>query len=163
MAGALILGGFAAAEQWRERLDLLGQLRQMMYHFMNQILYANAALSDALGETGKRFEGDAAAFFNEIAKRSRAERERAFSEIWEEEAEKMLRSVSMGKQDRENLLALGRQLGFADRSMQERTLLFYLEQTDESMEHLRCEQETRTKLFRCLGMTAGLFLMVLLA
>ena len=69
----------------------------------------------------------------------------------------------MGRQDRENLLALGRQLGLSDRSMQERTLLFYLEQTDESMAHFRQDLEARTKLFRCLGMTAGLFLMVLLA
>ena len=59
--------------------------------------------------------------------------------------------------------ALGENLGYADRDMQERTLLFYLEQTDDSIRFLKKEMETRTKLYRCLGMAAGLFLMVVMA
>ena len=163
MAGTLIAGGFAAAEQYRERAEVLGQLRQMVYYLKNQIMYANAPLPTALAETGTRFEGETAAFFHRTAGRMQREKAKEVSEIWREEAEKMFQRVSMGKQDRENLLALGRQLGLSDRSMQERTLLFYLEQTDESMAHFRQDLEARTKLFRCLGMTAGLFLMVLLA
>ena len=163
MAGTLIVGGFSAAEQYRERVEVLGRLRQMVYHLKNQILYANAALSTALAETGARFEGETAAFFHRTARRLQMEKAKEVSEIWKEEAEKLFQRVPMGKQDRENLLALGRQLGLADRSIQERTLLFYLEQTDESMAHFKQDLEARTKLFRCLGMTAGLFLMVLLA
>lgn len=47
--------------------------------------------------------------------------------------------------------------------MQERTLLFYLEETDGSIGFLKREMESRTKLYRCLGMAAGLFLMVVMA
>ena len=43
------------------------------------------------------------------------------------------------------------------------TLLFYLEETDSSIEFLKREMENRTKLYRCLGMAAGLFLMVVMA
>ena len=47
--------------------------------------------------------------------------------------------------------------------MQERTLLFYLEQTEDSIRQMKKELEERTKLYRCLGMAAGLFLLVALA
>lgn len=176
MSGALIAGGFAAADRWKERLEILRLLRQMVYHLKNRILYANAALPEALEEVGARFGGTngceqeretdcetPAGFFRNTAGRLKSEKEKGLSQIWREEAERMWEKVPMAAQDRENLLALGSNLGYADRSMQERTLLFYLEQTDESIEMLKGELETRTRLFRCLGMTAGLFLMVLLA
>ncbi len=65
--------------------------------------------------------------------------------------------------DHKNLLALGENLGYAHKDMQERTLLFYLEETDGSIGFLKREMESRTKLYRCLGMAAGLFLMVVMA
>ena len=60
-------------------------------------------------------------------------------------------------------MALGENLGYAHKDMQERTLLFYLEETDGSIGFLKREMESRTKLYRCLGMAAGLFLMVVMA
>ena len=69
----------------------------------------------------------------------------------------------MDKADRQALVALGENLGYADREMQERTLLFYLEQTDDSIRYLKKELEGRMKLYRSLGMAAGLFLLVVLA
>ena len=46
---------------------------------------------------------------------------------------------------------------------QERTILFYLEQADDSLAFLKKEMESRTKLYRSLGMAAGLFILVLFA
>lgn len=46
---------------------------------------------------------------------------------------------------------------------QERTILFYLEQADDSLAFLKKETESRTKLYRSLGMAAGLFILVLFA
>ena len=44
-----------------------------------------------------------------------------------------------------------------------RTILFYLEQADDSLAFLKKETESRTKLYRSLGMAAGLFILVLFA
>ena len=56
----------------------------------------------------------------------------------------------------------GENLGYADKKTQERTILFYLEQADDSLAFLKKEMESRTKLYRSLGMAAGLFILVLL-
>ena len=45
---------------------------------------------------------------------------------------------------------------------EERTQLLYLERTDDSMAALRLVLETKTKLYRYLGVAAGLFLAVVL-
>lgn len=170
MAGAAIGGGFFAAACLKERLEVLLLFRQMIYHLKGRILYTNATLPEALSEVGTRFseerEGtlkEPGELFKRISERLEKEENLPFSEIWKEEIKKLPDQVPMDKADRQNLSALGENLGYADRDMQERTLLFYLEQTDDSIAFLKREIETRTKLYRSLGMAAGLFLMVVFA
>lgn len=170
MAGSVIGGGFLAAAKWKERLDILLLFRQMIYYLKGQILYSNATLPEALGEVGKRFadgrEGifkEPGEFFLRVCRRLDEENQSPFAVIWKEEARRFPEDFPMNKPDLQNLSALGENLGYADRNMQERTLLFYLEQTDEAICFLKKELESRTKLYRCLGMAAGLFLMVVMA
>ena len=49
MAGALAAGGFWAADQWKEKLELLLLFRQMMFYLKGQILYANATAGSVSG------------------------------------------------------------------------------------------------------------------
>lgn len=170
MAGALVAGGFFAADKWKERLRVLLLFRQMIYYLKGQILYANATLPEALLEVGTRFsEGrdgvmkEPGKFFLRVYNRMEEEGQIPFFTIWKEEAGKFPDGFPLDKGDRQNLFALGENLGYADRDMQERTLLFYLEQTDDSIGFLKKEMESRTRLYRCLGMAAGLFLMVVMA
>lgn len=170
MAGAVIAGGFLAAERWKERLEVLLLVRQMIFYLKGQILYANATLPEALSEIGTRFsEGrdgfqrEPGEFFLRVYRRLGEDGATPFSVIWKEEAGKLSGDFPMDQADRQNLAALGENLGYADRGMQERTLLFYLEQTDDSIAFLKKEMESRTRLYRCLGMAAGLFLMVVMA
>ena len=160
MAGALAAGGFWAADQWKEKLELLLLFRQMMFYLKGQILYANATLPEAL-RSG--FLKEPGAFFLRVAERLEEQGDAPFPVIWKEEAERFPPGFPLEAGDHKNLLALGENLGYAHKDMQERTLLFYLEETDSSIEFLKREMENRTKLYRCLGMAAGLFLMVVMA
>lgn len=170
MAAAAVAGGFYTAEKWKERLKILLIFRQMAGCLKNRILYANSALPEALMEAGiqysKERSGNTAEpgkFFMRVAERMEQEKDRAFSEIWKEEEKNLPPEFPMGRPDRQNLLELGENLGFADRSMHEKTLDFYLEQTEDSMERLKTECGDRVKLYRVLGMAAGLFILVVLA
>ena len=68
----------------------------------------------------------------------------------------------MKKEDIRNLEELGAFLGYSDRKMQENILQFYLEQTQDSIEELKTEIYTKSKLYRSLGLAAGIFLFVFL-
>ncbi len=170
MSGALIAGGFLAAERLRERLRILQQFRQIALCLKGQILYSNATLPEALGEAGARFSEGRSGTAREpgelllrVRDRLKQESGRPFSEVWEEELARLPEDLPLEKQDRQALSALGSQLGYADRAMQERTILLYLEQTEDSIRDLKGELDGRTKLCRCMGMAAGLFLMVVMA
>ena len=170
MAGALAAGGFWAADQWKEKLELLLLFRQMMFYLKGQILYANATLPEALREVGGRYAEGRSRFLRSRASFScgwqsvwRSRETLPFPVIWKEEAERFPPGFPLEAGDHKNLLALGENLGYAHKDMQERTLLFYLEETDGSIGFLKREMESRTKLYRCLGMAAGLFLMVVMA
>ena len=169
MAVSAVGGGFLAAKRWRDRLDILCMFRQMIYHLKSRILYSNEPLPEALYEVGSRFsEGKTGSFaepgklFLAVAERARENRNLSFSVIWKEAVESIPKDCPLAAADRQNLSALGENLGYADRGMQERTLLFYLEQTDDAIAFLKKEADGRMKLYRSLGVAAGLFLFVLL-
>lgn len=79
------------------------------------------------------------------------ERGKSFSEIWKEELDRLPEDLSMRNEDLQALRSLGENLGYADKTTQERTILFYLEQADDSLAFLKKETESRTKLYRSLG------------
>lgn len=170
MAGSFIGAGFLAADNWKERLGILQLFRQMIYYLKGRILYSNATLPEALSEVGRRFlEGrngvfsEPAQLFLRVRRRMEAERGVPFFSVWRSEVSGLPADFPMDKTDRQALASLGENLGYADRDMQERTLLFYLEQLDDSIGYMKKEMESRTKLYRCLGMAAGLFLLVVMA
>ena len=155
MAAAAVAGGFLLAGEWEMRVKMLGIFRQM---------------AEALKEIGSRFSdgnsgmaAEAGLFFLRVEKRMEEEAGKAFAEIWKEEMEKFPDDLPLRKQDLEALQVLGENLGYADKKTQERTILFYLEQADDSLAFLKKEMESRTKLYRSLGMAAGLFILVLFA
>ena len=159
MAAAVVAGGFLMAGEWEARVKILLLFRQMMVYLKSRILYSNETLPEALKEVGTRFadeksgmEAEAGLFFLRVEKRMEEERGKSFSEIWKEELDRL-----------QALRSLGENLGYADKTTQERTILFYLEQADDSLVFLKKETESRTKLYRSLGMAAGLFILVLFA
>ena len=97
-----------------------------------------------------------------IAERMDKEHTAIFREIWEEEVRSLVKKTPMAEGDLRNLLELGENLGYADRVMQERTIAFYLERAETSVDAIKAEIETKMKLYRSLGAAAGLFLIVVL-
>lgn len=171
MAASLTGVGFVLAERGKERLAFLLRLRHMVYYLKSQILYSNATLPEAVFEVGIHFRTsekgwengwEPASFFLNVSKKLDEKGNQPFSDIWQAEVNKIPSEVSLTKSDRQNLGELGRNLGYADRNMQERTLLFYLEQLDETTERVKAEAESLGKLYRTLGVAAGMFWFVLL-
>lgn len=162
MAVSLAALGFSLADRFRLRLTHLQNLRQMVSYLKGMVLYSNAALPEALNEIGGRFsDGPCGRFLLRVAER--LERgSGSFERIWMEELQIFSGHVPLRDQDLEALETLGKHLGYADRAMQERTMLFYLEQTDEAIAELKAEAGPMTKLYCTLGLASGVLLAVLL-
>ncbi len=170
MAGAAAGVGFLAADRVKDRLELLQVLKKMMYHLKNRIMYANATLPEAVWEVGERFvnHGPSACremgrVFCEIWELLEHEENINFSEAWDMGVSRIPKEFPLTAADRQNLRDLGEQLGYADRKMQERTILFYLEQAEDTIGNLKRDVEVRGKLYRSLGLACGLFLVIFLS
>ncbi len=150
------------AGNYRSRLCLLEQLRQMVLMLKGQILYANAPLQEGFEAVGQRTEGILSDLFSQVAKRIDQQQGEPFCQIWKEEVGHLDESSSFSLADRQSLAALGEHLGFMDKNMQEKNLLLYLEELDLVIEDLRKHKQERCRLYISLGIMGGLFLAVLL-
>ena len=72
------------------------------------------------------------------------------------------RFTEQGNEIKEQLLRFGESLGYLDRDMQEKAILFYLEDLEHSIETLRKEEPEKSRLFFGMGILSGLFLAVVL-
>lgn len=157
------------AHQWKLRLKWLEQLRQMIYFLKGEILYGHTALGTALDRVGERYQRaeeekgltspGLPSFFRSVAARIRKQQGEMFADIWKSELEQM-KGTPLKEEDILGLKNLGDHLGYLDLSMQERTLLLYLEQLDGQIEYLRMHVKERARLYTSLGIMGGLFLTV---
>ena len=154
--------GAEAVHRLRERLRLLETLRRMASHMKGEILYANVPLAEALYRTGKRNKGAAGELFIAIATELEQETGESFEAVWRAKAGKFAAGSVLNKKEQEQLLRFGQSLGYLDRDMQEKAILFYLEDLEHSIETLRKEEPEKSRLFFGMGILSGLFLAVVL-
>ena len=118
--------GISMADQWKKHLELLEQLRRMIFLLKGEILYANSPLEEAFERVGKKSGGVMGTFFCSVAERIRNQSGEPFFTMWKEEIEALDRSVPLSGEDRQSLAGFGEHLGYLDSEMQERTILLYL-------------------------------------
>ena len=151
--------GWQAASVWRERLELLTALRQLIYYLKGEILYGRGTLAEALLYSGKKAGGPFGTMFKNTAVQIEQRDGTPFSQVWRREADK-LACLPLASGDWEALKALGDSLGYLDLAMQERTLLLYLEQLDETIDYLKKHKREKCRLYVSLGIMGGLFLTI---
>lgn len=154
--------GLSLAGQWKTRLELLEQLRKMVFLLKGEILYANSPLEEAFERVGTKAAGVLGELFAAVAKRIRNQSGELFYTMWREEIEQIDKSVPLTKEDRQSLTSFGENLGYLDSQMQERTILLYLEQLDLSIAYLREHQREKSRLYTTLGIMGGLFLTIVM-
>lgn len=164
---ACILSGAAGTGIWfagryRQRIQELEQLKQMIFLLKGQILYASAPLPEALETVGKRVDGILGSLFQETAASLRSQPGEPFSVVWKRAVSGIDGKTALSRSDRQTLESMGEHLGFLDRETQERTLLLYLEQVDAELHVLREHRQERCRLYASLGVMGGLFLAVIL-
>lgn len=154
--------GADAAFRFRSRLSLLEKLKLMTTHLKGEILYANAPLPEAFDRTGRRSPGSAGTLFTQVSLSLKKETGERFEVIWAREVSEFIKGSVLSRKERERLLQFGEHLGYLDREMQEKTILFYIEDLEESIAKLRQQEPEKCRLFFSMGILSGLFLAVVM-
>ncbi|MEG2987634.1 MAG: stage III sporulation protein AB [Lachnospiraceae bacterium] len=154
--------GIDAAFRLKKRLCILEKLKQMVTHLNGEILYANAPLPEAFERVGNRNPGKAGDLFKSVASDLKKETGERFDQIWSGQVGKFSKESVLSRKEREQLIVFGEHLGYLDRDMQEKTIRFYLENLEYSIQCLRMQETEKCRLFVSLGILSGLFLTVVM-
>ena len=154
--------GFRVCAGMKQRIRVLLQLRRMAVMLSGEITCANAAMEEAFYRVSQRVEDPVRTFLGHVRDRMEAGENGLLGDIFCTQMEKDLKGWGLKKTDLESLGTLGSQLGYLDVQMQKKTLDYYLEQVNDAWLLAVQEYREKEKLFRCLGISAGVFLVILL-
>lgn len=168
IAGALFLMGSAAAigfikaEELKERVKILQELHRMILLLQGEFRFHRASLSEAFENVAGRVSDPFSLFLRKTAARLESREQGGFEEVWKETAEALLENDGFHKEDREILNILQSSLGYLDLTMQTETLNLAMIQTEEAVKAAREKQESKGRLYRTMGVTAGALLTLLM-
>lgn len=154
--------GFGVCAGMRKRIRVLLELRRMAVMLSAEFTYANATMEEAFCRIGERVQEPVGTFLRHVREKMESGENGLLSDIFSSQIEEDFRGSGLKKADLENLGTLGAQLGYLDVEMQKKNLEFYLEQVNDAWAQAQREYREKEKLFRCLGISAGVFLVILL-
>ena len=157
LLGASILTGFQLASRLHDRVRLLRAIRGLIGRFSGELAYRRISTGQMLREAAADPE-----FIPLPCLKPAAESfdgKTAFSAVWENAVIRCRPPVA--PEEREILLEIGRILGSSDRDSQQASLSLLAQRTDTLLAEGVEKAAAEGKLYRSLGVLAGLFFIVL--
>ena len=154
-----------------ERVRQCRQVEQCLQRLLGEIRFHQLPLEAALLETGKALGNQGFAdFFIRLSRQltgicdsgeQQADEDVTLAALWQEELDRYLEG-SLLQEEQELLLRLGQELGTLDLEEQVRSLQHCLDQWRQHIEGLQRKVESHGRLYRGIGVSAGVFLAILL-
>jgi stage III sporulation protein AB len=152
----------SACRELRERTEALGQIARMLHLIREEIRVGQAPLGEAFGRAGAKLPGVYGEFLSLLARRMEENQGISFAELYESSARELFGELPLDTKEREALFTLGRELGYLDLEVQLCALKRQEEIFREFQDSLKADLPRRQKLYRSLGISGALFLVVLL-
>lgn len=162
VAAAMSLLGFGAARSLEAEYLQLEKIRQILVMIQSEMQYGRSFLAEAFLTVSDTQEEPYAGWLRTMYEKMCSKKTGSLSLIWEEAARSSLKELVLHEREKKRLYDLGRYLGQADLKGQIRHMDMYIRHLEEEMADRRRSMQTRKKLYRVLGVTAGILLAILL-
>lgn len=154
--------GFVKAEELQVRVRLLLEIKRMIGFLQGELRFHKASLEEAFEAVAERMGSPFQEFLKELAEKLGKKEIKGFGEIWKEQVDSLLKEDGFQKEDRYLFQMVGNGLGYLDLNMQIENLNLAMLQTEEALKIAKEVQKVRGKLYQTLGVTAGMFLTLLI-
>ena len=154
--------GFLKAEDLKVRVRKLLELKRMIGFLQGELRFHKVTLSEAFEQVSGRMEEPFDGFLKELAEKLENKDQRNLMELWQEAVEKLLKNEGFQKEDKYLLDLLGKGLGYLDLRMQTENLQLALIQAEEAVIAAKETQKVKGRLYQTMGMTTGVFLILLI-
>ena len=154
--------GFLKAEELKERVNRLQELKRMILFLQGELRFHRAELSEAFQNVSERVEEPFKSFLQETTKQLEQRELGGFEAVWHYNQKILLRAEGFLKEDAQLLELLGSSLGYLDLTMQTENLNLTLMRTEDAIADARKQQESKGKLYQTMGVTVGALLTLLI-
>ena len=142
--------GYSRGMEYQRQITDTGELQRVIRQLAGEMEYTYAPLAQVCASVSRRCSQNYRIWLEHLAI------------IWEEWSESDLECLLLGREERVRLHELGRQLGSLDKKQETQIFLQYAEFLEEKRGGLLKEIQEKRRLCNLLGVTAGLFLTILI-
>lgn len=153
--------GMEMSSDRKKRIRDIRELQKILDLLEGEIGYAHASLPESFRQVSGRVKPPFSGFLAHMAEHMEAFLGDTLKEIFRQHVRDELEQTALQKDDLEDLIRFGEQLGYLDVKMQLTAIAFYREQLAQSCEQAQELYRNQSKLFRCLGIMGGLFLVII--
>lgn len=138
------------------------ELKRLLLILRDEIRFAHSPLPEAFIRIGNKSSPPFSSVFLEMGEKLRDHKTDSFYAAWSEGVKRLMLESRIKREDLEELDTLGRNLGTMDWQAQLNRLDAYLNEFDGRLSQVHEENKEKVKLYRLLGVSAGIFLTILL-
>lgn len=161
IAAAALLGACAAGELEASYQELI-YLQKLIGMIHGEVRYSRSVLSHIFLKLGKEVKPPYDVWLKQMSIRMEARKGGSLGDIWKESVNLYLGASKLPRRELKRLGELGALLGDADAKMELEILGGYREELSGSIEDMHREIQSKKKLCRCLGISGGILIAVLL-
>ncbi len=154
--------GLDKSLEYRRRLRMLSELRRMFLLLAGEIRSSRTPAGDAFSHMAARMDGIYRDFLEKLSGALRQEGRGRFDRLWKEQVLESFEKSPLNREELELLLSFGNTFGYLDAQMQLAAIDFFQRELAECYEKLLVSCQGKMRVARLLGVTAGVFLVILL-
>lgn len=161
ITASALLGACAAGELEASYQELI-YLQKLIGMIQGEVRYSRAVLSHIFRKLGKELEAPYDVWMKQMSSRMEARKGGSLGSIWRESVNLYLGASKLPRRELRKLRELGFLLGDVDAQMELKVLEGYQKELSVSIEDMHREIQNKKKLCRCLGISGGILIAVLL-
>ena len=153
--------GFLKGQRLRKRIRILERIVRLLDHMERELEFGREPLPEVFKKLSEKNTGELKAFLEHAAVQMQQGKDN-IAAVFAENVRTYLSEGDLFAEDLQRLYALGSELGYPDRQLQIHTVAVYRQEIKELLDELKKQYPQSCRLFRTLGMAAGILLAVLL-
>ncbi len=154
--------GFSKAAKEQKKLEQGISLKRMLYLLQGEIRYGFTPLPEAIAIIAGKTTKEIQPFLLEVSKQLESYSEESFASVWQKTLDEKLRPQIMEEKFLEPILSMGETIGYLDKEMQEKTINFAIEQVEDEIFQMKDQVIKNCKMYRSLGLSFSLLIVIIL-
>lgn len=153
--------GFSKGNEYKTHLQELEELMWIAEIFANETSYSKLPIGVLSARIVNKTRGPYRDWLISLSKALNEESEKRFAEIWNLEADKLLKKLLLKADEEEELKNLGIQLGNYNIKIQEQVFRGYVRRLEEQRNRLAIVNADKRRLCCSMGILTGIFLVII--